>query len=132
MVPGTLPLSTRVREPLAGLGSGVGLLRVRARPSSIKRHHDLWVELPIDADGPVGQIDVTAAQGRQFAPAQAAEGGEQDQGAVTPVDGLGQRVDLGDAEDRPLWRGLLAGTFDPARVAADQPVIDSSVHDGFK
>jgi len=66
MVPGTLPLSAKARESLAGLRSGVGLLRVRARPSSIKRHRDRWVELPIDAGGPVGQIDVTAAQSRQL------------------------------------------------------------------
>ncbi len=47
-------------------------------------------------------VDVAAAERDELAPAQAAEAGEQDQGVVARAAGVGERVDLGDRQQRPL------------------------------
>ena len=60
------------------------------------------VELPRNLDGPRLDIDVGAPQRRQLTPPQAGERGEQHQGAVALIGGIGQGVDLGNREDRPL------------------------------
>jgi hypothetical protein len=41
-------------------------------------------------------------QGGQLAPSEAAERGQQDQGAIARVDGVGQGVDLNGSERGPL------------------------------
>jgi len=48
------------------------------------------------------EVDVGPAQRGQLTPAQAAENGEQDQGAVPAADRIGQGVDLGNGQNRPL------------------------------
>jgi hypothetical protein len=59
-------------------------------------------ELPGNPDSACLEVDIGPAQRGQLAPAQAAENGEQDQGAVPAADRIGQGVDLGNGEDRPL------------------------------
>ena len=59
-------------------------------------------ELAADADGCCGNVDVAAAERDELAPAQAAKTGEQDHGAVAVTAGIGERIDLGDGEQRPL------------------------------
>jgi len=63
---------------------------------------------------------MAASQGGQFTPAQAAEDGEQHQGAVSTVEGVSNTwrvVSTGRSGDRSF-----PGTFDPAWIPADQPV----------
>ena len=54
----------------------------------------------------VVRVDVGALESRQLSPAQPAEAGEQDQRPVTPIDRIGQGVDLARArpEARPEMR----------------------------
>jgi hypothetical protein len=75
------------------------------------------------------------SQGRsaaKFGPSQAREGAQQHERAVWRVDRGGQVVDLRDGQDWPLRGLFLSSAFDPAGVAADDPVIDSGVEDGFE
>jgi hypothetical protein len=90
------------------------------------------VDLPGNADGAGVQVDVLGSERGEFSPAEASEGGEQDQHAVAGVDGVGNGVDLRDGEHGALGRVLVASALDSAWVALDQPVIYGGVHDGAK
>jgi hypothetical protein len=59
-------------------------------------------QLPKDAHRTRLQVDVAAAQRRQLGPPQAAEDREQDHGAVSRVDRVGQGEHLAEGEHRPL------------------------------
>src|SRR5262249_37681721 len=59
-------------------------------------------ELAADSDGGRGDVDVTAAECDELAPAQAAETGEEDHEAVARTTGVGEREDLGDGQQRSL------------------------------
>jgi hypothetical protein len=59
-------------------------------------------ELPRDAHRCGRGVDIAATERDELAPAQAAEAREQDQGVVAGTAGLGERVDLGDGQQRPL------------------------------
>jgi hypothetical protein len=73
----------------------------------------------------------SSLRGDQLAPAQAAEAGEQDDDAAARG-GIGECVDVGDGQQRSLGWLLVASTLDPARVAADQAVLDGGGEDGLK
>lgn len=60
------------------------------------------VDLAGDADGAGVEVDVLPGECGEFGPAEASEGGEQDQRPVAGADGVGQGVDLGNAEDGTL------------------------------
>ena len=62
----------------------------------------LLAEPPGNPDGTYLEVDVGPAQRGQLAPAQAAGNGERDQGAVPIGHRVGQGVDLGNGQDRPL------------------------------
>ena len=48
------------------------------------------------------EVDIGPAQRAQLTSAQATENGEQHQGAIPAADRIGQGVDLGNGQDRPL------------------------------
>ena len=75
------------------------------------------------------QVDASARQCCQLAPAQRAIGGEQHENAPTWIHRGGERVDLSDRGDRPLGRTFGGGTFDDARILHDQLVLDGRVQD---
>jgi hypothetical protein len=58
----------------------------------------LFGQLPRDPHGGRLDIDVGAPQSCRLAPSQTAENGEQHQGAVSVIDGIGQGVDLGNRQ----------------------------------
>ncbi len=87
------------------------------------------VDLAGYPDGAGVQVDVFWAKRGEFGPAEASEGGQLDQGAVARPDGVGQGVDLRHGQHRAFGRGLLVRALNPARVTADQPVIDRGVED---
>jgi hypothetical protein len=74
-------------------------------------------------------IDVRLSQRSQLGPAKTCEGGQEYQRPITRPDLLGHRVDLGHSQDRAFRRNLSVSSLDPARVAADQPVIKRGVED---
>jgi hypothetical protein len=60
--------------------------------------------------------------GGQLAPAQAGEHSQQHERAVSLMDGIGERIHLGNRE-RALSRLLLSRALDPARIPADHAVV---------
>lgn len=52
--------------------------------------------------------------------------------APADPDRVGEGVDLGDGGDAPFGSGFLARALDPARVAADQVVVDSRLQDALE
>jgi hypothetical protein len=75
------------------------------------------------------KVDVLWSKGGEFGPAEAGEGGQQDERTVSRPNGICQGVDLRHSQDRTLRRTLLASTLDPARIATDQPVFQRRVED---
>lgn len=73
------------------------------------------------AHGDDVRVGVHAVAGKrgEFAPAQGAEHGEQDEQPVAAVgERVGQGEDLGDGQDWPLWGVFLASTVDAVGTAA--------------
>lgn len=78
------------------------------------------------------QVDLAASQPGQFAEPQAGEGGQKNERTVArrhPVEQLQQRW---HRDHLPLRRVLLARALDPARVAADEPVVGGGVQDSVQ
>jgi len=78
--------------PLARLGLG----RPEGEPAVTR-----LAQLPGHADRSGLHVDVTSAQGHQLTPAQTAEYGEQDQGAIPGTGRVGPGAYLSDSQDRP-------------------------------
>lgn len=106
--------------PVAGLGLGCGQDPPEA--GHLVRLTDL-------RNGVVERIDVPALQAEQFAGPQAGEAAEQDETAPPGFDGVGQPQYGRRVEHRPHFGVLNARTPDGARIAPDQPVAHSGVHD---
>jgi DNA-binding PadR family transcriptional regulator len=85
-----------------------------------------------DTHGGVLQVDIATGERGQLAPAQACEGAQQDQCLVPVADSACEPVDLFDGQYWPLGRFLLPGADDPARVTADQSVVNGGVEDRFE
>jgi hypothetical protein len=62
----------------------------------------LLAQLSGNTDSTCLHIDIGPPQRGQLAPAQTAENAEQHQGSVPAIDRIGQDVDLGNCQDRPL------------------------------
>ena len=61
-----------------------------------------------------------------------AVGPEVDHEPPADADRVGKGIDLGDGGDPTLGHSFLARTLDPARIAADQVVINGRLHDAFE
>ena len=101
-----------------------GLGRTERRPAA-----ELLDQLPVDPDRAQLQVDVAWTKRGQFGPPETREGAQEHQRAVPLIDRVGQGVDLGDGQDRPLCRCLLPSALDPAGVTPDDPVVHGSVED---
>jgi len=129
-----LPLE--LGKVLAQLGGEHGRERDRALPGLGLRGSErrpavrLLDELPVYPDRAGFQVDIGRTERGQLGPSQAGESGEQDEHPVSLVDRVGNRVDLGNRQDRTLGGLLLSGTLDPAGVTPDHPVISRSVEYG--
>jgi hypothetical protein len=77
--------------------TGVRLRRPERAPAAAP-----LAQLPGNPDDARLEVDVRPAQPGQLTPAQAAENGEQHQRTVPATDRIGQGVDLGNGQDRPL------------------------------
>src|SRR6185312_3694766 len=74
-------------------------------------------------------VDVCLSQRGKLGPAKASESCQENQRAVAGPDLLGQQVNLGHGQDRPLRGDLSVSALDPARIAADEPVIERRIED---
>ena len=83
-------------------GSHQPLTRVSLGRGEERRASGHFAKLPCHPDRPAVAVNIAALEPSQFSPAQAAEACDQDQCPVTLANRIGQRVDLGDGEDRPL------------------------------
>jgi hypothetical protein len=87
--------------------------------------------LAADADRAGRQVQIASAQCDRLAPAQAREGGQQDQHPVAAGrHAVGQIEDLGDGEHRPFGRLLVATAADPAWVARDDAILGRGHENG--
>src|ERR1017187_10199821 len=80
--------------------------RVRLRRPEGEAAAAQLVQLPGDTNRARLQVDIAAAQRRQFPPSQTAESSQQDECAVPLIDRLSECEYLRKRERRPLW-GLL-------------------------
>ena len=79
----------------------------------------------LDGDGAVDEVEVAAAQGGEFAEAEAAPCGQQHDEPVTWRHRVGERPHLGDGEQRDvLRRGASGGALD-----GDGGLVDESAGD---
>ncbi len=85
--------------------SGIGTLRLLAldlggpKSKPPPRTSTSWRVTPYRAPG---QVDIAPSQAAQLTPAQAAEHPQQHQRPVSLVGRIGERIDLGDGQGRPL------------------------------
>ena len=92
----------------------------------------LVVDLAGDPDRAGVQVNVLRGERGEFGPAEAGEGGQQDQRSIAGRDGVGKGVDLGDGEHGTFGRDLVASALNAAWVAADQPDVYGGVQNGAK